>query len=62
MKKNCNNCKHGEWDGHFDELSHTYIDYFICYKRDIDEPNLEKNLERAEYREKAKRCHEPKAV
>ncbi len=59
MKKNCHNCIHGYWDAHFDEITTDMIEGFICEKRDPDEnKNLEADLDRPEFLEKAKRCCE----
>lgn len=59
MKKNCHNCKHGEWDSDGDEYSSWQ--YFACDKREDDGyNNLENNLCRPEYLEKAKVCCHPK--
>ncbi|AHK11846.1 hypothetical protein S349_56 [Shewanella sp. phage 3/49] len=55
-KKNCHNCKFGQYetDGEYGEYT-----YFICEKREDDGYNgLEKNLYRSSYLEKAKVCCE----
>lgn len=55
-KKNCHNCKHGlyESDGEYGEYR-----YFVCEKRDDDGyNNLESNLDKPSYLEKAKVCCE----
>lgn len=58
MKKNCENCRHGYWesDGDYGEYS-----YFICEKREDDGlNNLDDNLCKESYRQKAKVCCELK--
>jgi len=53
-KGNCHNCKHGQYesDGEYGEYT-----YFICEKREDDGyNNLDKNLDRKDYLEKAKVC------
>jgi hypothetical protein len=55
-KKNCHNCKFGgyETDGDYGEYT-----YFVCEKREDDGyNNLEKNLDKPSYLEKAKVCCE----
>lgn len=57
-KKNCNNCRFGYWesDGEYGEYN-----YFVCEKReDNGFNNLDNNLCKESYREKAKVCCELK--
>ncbi len=68
MKKNCNNCHHLEWiDGDSDGLGGDDGSGFDCGERHDEmhkqgrEQELLDNLDRPEYREKAKRCHKPKS-
>ncbi len=64
MKKNCNNCEHLEWV----EAEVADPSGFDCLKRndctlsEKDEDILHANLTRDSYREKAKVCHDPKAI
>jgi|GEM_PF-5186775 len=54
LKKNCENCRHGYWesDGDYGEYN-----YFTCEKREDDGyNNLDNNLCKESYREKAKVC------
>lgn len=57
-KKNCYSCKHLAEDFDCDSDGHNVVNFFVCLKRDSDDIKLEQNLERKEYREKAKRCCE----
>ena len=52
-KKNCHNCEHGyrDSDGEYGENK-----YFVCEKRGCDSIEIENNLMRPEYLEKAKVC------
>lgn len=55
MKKNCHNCKHSYWDS--DGCEYSNYQYLVCEKREDDGyNNLENNLSRPEYLEKAKVC------
>ena len=54
LKKNCENCRHGRWetDGDYCEYS-----WFECEKReDNGVNNLNNNLRKESYRQKAKVC------
>lgn len=56
LKSNCENCRHGYWesDGDYGEYN-----YFVCEKReDNGYNNLENNLCKESYRQKAKICCE----
>jgi len=54
MKKNCENCLHGFWDS---EGDHGEYSYFTCEKReDNGYNNLDNNLCKESYRQKAKVC------
>jgi len=59
MKKNCNNCIHLGWEeGDVGDPAG-----FVCYKKDLygeAESKMLSNLERKNYREKAKKCCELK--
>lgn len=60
IKKNCHNCKYGSYDsdGDYGEYS-----WFECSKRlDDGKNNLDKNLAKDSYLEKAKVCCEPMVV
>ena len=58
VKKNCINCRFGAWESHGD---YCEFDYFVCSKRfDDGYNNLDENLCKPSYREKAKVCCEPK--
>lgn len=65
MKKNCHNCEHLEWVGG-DNGYGGYDEGFTCNKRLANEFNQDKEsalltkLKDEEYRERSKRCHEPK--
>lgn len=57
LKKNCHNCSHGgfESDGDYGEYT-----YFVCEKReDNGYNNLDNNLSKPSYLEKAKVCCDP---
>lgn len=57
LKKNCHNCKHGSYqsDGDYCEIS-----WFECDKRcDDGKNNLDENLAKDSYLEKAKTCCDP---
>lgn len=54
LKKNCENCRYGHWesDGDYGEYN-----YFVCEKReDNGYNNLDNNLCKESYRQKAKVC------
>ena len=54
LKKNCENCRHGQWetDGDYGEYS-----FFSCEKREDDgRNNLNNNLIKESYRKKPKVC------
>lgn len=54
LKKNCENCRHGYWesDGDYGEYN-----WFTCEKREDDGyNNLDNNLGKESYRQKAKVC------
>lgn len=58
LKKNCENCRHGYWDSDGD---YGEYNYFICEKREDDGVNnLDNNLCKESYRQKAKVCCELK--
>jgi len=66
MKKNCRNCQHLEWVE--SECVTGYGSGFDCNKRHDQmenqgrEDELLANLDRDEYLDKAKVCHEPKVA
>ena len=54
MKKNCENCRHGYWES---EGDYGEYNYFVCEKREDDGyNNLNDNLCKESYRQKAKVC------
>ena len=55
-KKNCHNCKFGQYET---EGAYGEYTYFVCEKREDDgRNNLDEKLRRASYLEKAKVCCE----
>lgn len=59
MKKNCNNCENLEWG--FGDVNDP--EGWVCNRRDFygpDEKKMLDNMERDEYREKAKVCFVPR--
>lgn len=57
-KKNCHNCKHCSYESSDEEYTSSF-GYFVCEKREDDGyNNLENNLCKKSYLEKAKVCCE----